>query len=66
MSNPEPYSVGEMLDDLNEWAVATPEQKLDVFAELMACVTTEARHRQDADLIKRLRDMRAKRDEAKS
>lgn len=58
----EPYTSAEMTDDLNDWQVATPEQKLAAFDELMACMTADAYSRQDADLIQRLRRMRAGRD----
>lgn len=66
MSTPEPYTRDEMTDDVIDWQAATDAQKLAVFDELIAVVTADAYHLKDADLVGRLRRMRAKRDGATS
>jgi hypothetical protein len=58
----DPYTSDEMVDDLNEWSMATPEQRSEAFSTLIAAVTADAYRQQDADLIARLRRIRAKRD----
>jgi hypothetical protein len=61
MSTPEPYTREEMTDDVLGWQAATDEQKLSVFDQLIGIVTSDAFTHKDADLIDRLRKMRAKR-----
>jgi hypothetical protein len=60
------YTSDEMVDDLNEWSMATAEQRSEAFSILIASVTADAYHTQDADLISRLRSIRAKRNEVAS
>lgn len=60
------YTSDEMVDDLNEWSMATTEQRSEAFSTLIASVTADAYHAQDADLIDRLRKIRNKRDGVKS
>lgn len=53
-----PYTRGEMTDDLNDWAYATPEQCAAAFGTLLAAVTADAHTNQDPGLIRRLRQIR--------
>lgn len=61
-----PYTSDEMVDDLNEWASSSEGKRSEAFSTLIAAVTADAYGSQDADLIVRLRAIRAKRDGVKS
>jgi hypothetical protein len=65
MSNAEPYTTEESRADVRDWTHATPAQRNAAFTDLLPAMCAIAEAQQNELAITTLREIRAKRDEAR-